>query len=290
MAFALRIVASGTGVPPEGRRGVSIVVERIARIECRSGGEVPVDRGATEAVAPVVDPVRVGDVFTPPGDESHPSPVSLHLARTARTLARHWPEMAALVVLSASLEWVFALATGGDRNARILAASLARPVTTAAMLHLVHAEDEGDPITPWAALARGAVSFPSIFASRCVYSLVLALGLVCGLLPGLYAAVRWGLSWPVLVLERRGLGRAAELSAGRRGEIAMVLAITWAPVVPCALAGGWLAARLPGPDLAACAADGAATLASLLPTLAMYEFWRSIPAPHGTTAGAPRFR
>lgn len=230
-----------------------------------------------------MSPDRPSDPFAPPevaGPEV-PGRGSL-LTETVRRWVRHAPVLVQIAVVCGSLSPLLEIALSGTGDPQIVTAAslfvsgLSGTAATSAALRVVHAR-EGRSEASTGAIVRGATADTiGLLGPLIAMQFQVLLGLLLGVFPGLWLLARWSLAWPVLVLERSGLERAATLSVGQRWPLFVawssawvVVLIVWIPVLVLAgqsRFGEWIGSMW-------------ATVVILLPRLVVYELWlRTIEA------------
>jgi len=163
------------------------------------------------------------------------------LARACRLLVLHLPLIATIVLFV----WFPATCLidsllPPDADAQRLQAAawvelLFGPIATAGLLQALAALEEGDAPGPLAALRAGFDHAGRLLKARLAAGVLMLLGFLALVVPGLILMVRWALLDAVVVLEdtgvRAGLARSARLTRGRRWSLLVT-------GVLC-LAGGW---------------------------------------------------
>ena len=219
----------------------------------------------------------MSDAFAPPADPPLQRGQNVDVRATVgRTLARvkaHAPVLLwwGLAVVACRLGVSVLFSATGDSAAVEAGSTLFDSFVvvgcTSGFLRSVHARETGVSVAPGAALVLASRDAIELWFSVVIYQVLVVCGLLLGVVPGLFLLGRWGLLWPVLVLERRGLGRAASLSEGRWGKLLAVWGLSWCVVVlaaPIACLGDvWLYSAW-------------GSILSLIPPLAMYDIWRSL--------------
>lgn len=218
------------------------------------------------------------DPFTPPAEAVPVSPERGDLfTETVRRIVRHGPIVMQLCLVCGSVpllgETAIAMATGDaevGQQVGLVLGLFSGITSTSAVLRVVHAR-EGRSDATALDIGRGALADTlSLFVPVMGYQLAVGLGLIFGVFPGLWLIARLALVWPVWVLERSGMQRAALLSEGRR----------W-PLLGAWL-GAWLVAIVVFLPVSVLGDDSVftswvtsvwLTVAMLVPTLAMYEGW-----------------
>jgi len=96
----------------------------------------------------------------------------------------------------------------------------------------------GEPVTWIRGLGQGLAAWPRLFSTRLLGGLVVILGLLLFIIPGLYLAVRIVLADAVSVVERKGattaLPRSMDLTYGKFFRYLMLCFVTYVPFVALA--------------------------------------------------------
>jgi len=130
---------------------------------------------------------------------------------------------------------------GAERGARrglavVLATEVVLgPLIAAATIAALARIARGVSAGYWEAMTDGVAAWPRLFIVRLVNGIIIALGILALVVPGLVLLVRFALLDPVAVLERAGPGearrRSVALTAGQRWEIALtggaLFALVW---------------------------------------------------------------
>jgi hypothetical protein len=157
-----------------------------------------------------------------------------------------------------------------------VAANLYMHVGSCVLLLHLDAADRGEPLSVLAAAGRGFVRSVAAFPTILLSGIGLALGWLL-IVPGIWLTGRWALVWPVAVLERRGIGVAAERAAAHTAVLLVVRLASWLivgiAVVPLGVVLGGLPER-PWVDALMAAATWAI---GVFPTVVAYVCWRELP-------------
>ncbi|HUY87740.1 MAG TPA: hypothetical protein VMV10_03305 [Pirellulales bacterium] len=115
---------------------------------------------------------------------------------------------------------------GGDLNFVKLAMwieGIFGPIYIGAMMHALFEIKSGRTVTYRQAMAVGFRKWGALFAARFVAQLLIGLGLIAFLIPGLMLAVRYALLDAAVVIDGEGVSgsraRSTQLTAGRRWQI-----------------------------------------------------------------------
>lgn len=177
---------------------------------------------------------------------------------TRERVLQHLPQLVGVGVAPAALGFAAEVLAGpplGPLLGRVVVGLSAASCASYALRRLEH----GDRASVWAA----ALDSIELVGPRQQLALWVLLGLVAGVVPGLWWMVGWTVAWPVWVLERRGLDRAAELTRGHRGRAAVTLLVAASPTV--------LVTFATADRVVLDVADG---LASIWWVVVVYDLWR----------------
>jgi hypothetical protein len=132
-----------------------------------------------------------------------------------------------------------------------VSASCFSAIGTAAFLSWTHAELLQEPgRSPLSALHVGLLRFPGRAVMQLLFGIIVGVGALFLLLPGLYFAVRMSLAPPLLVLAGRGpvqaLDDAHSLTQEHWKPLLGVFAVMFALAFGCSFALGWVLSFLAG--------------------------------------------
>ena len=123
------------------------------------------------------------------------------------------------------------------------------PISLAGILHVVAGRARGGRVAYPEALAAGFRSWGRLFAARWVAGLLILLGLIALVVPGIILLLRYALLDPVVVLEgAKGADarrRSAELAKGRRWQIIGAAVLFFGPFLAVYVGAYALLAQFP---------------------------------------------
>ena len=108
-------------------------------------------------------------------------------------------------------------------NASIWIEVIFGPLYIGALIYALARIKSGQPVTYREAMAVGVKKWFALFAARFIAGILISLGALLLIVPGVMLAVRYALLDPAVVLEDKGISasraRSVTLTAGRRWEI-----------------------------------------------------------------------
>jgi hypothetical protein len=108
-------------------------------------------------------------------------------------------------------------------QATLLIEAIFGPLYIGAMVHALARIKSGNAVTYGSAMSVAVRKWFVLFATRFISGIIIAVGLVLLIVPGIYFALRYALIDPAVVVENRrifdSLERSSRLTAGRRWKI-----------------------------------------------------------------------
>lgn len=162
----------------------------------------------------------------------------------------------------------------------VLLGSITSPFLSAAAVTAANAHTQGEALSPRELLRRSASNWGRVLNVQVLSGLLISLGTLAFLVPGVVMLGRFALVDSIAVIERRATGkcldRSRELVKGATARVLLLFALLELPILVTASLGGWLTAKPPFSGFVFTSIGSSLdTLAGMLSYVGMFVVYRT---------------